>query len=78
MKVDAVITELEFQLETQNNPYGHYVCFRFVDTYPSFPKVNEMVSEIKNRTDIFLVDYEMTYTGIHEDTDMSGLQITRN
>ena len=49
IKVDAVITSLELQLEAQNNPYGSYVCFRFVDTFPTFPKVNEMIAEIKKR-----------------------------
>ena len=78
MKIDAVITELEFQLETLHNPYGHYVVFRFVDTYPHFTKVNQMVSDIKKRSDVFLVNYEMTYTSIRKDTDIRGLEITRN
>lgn len=78
MKVDAVITELEIKLETSNNPYGSYVCFRFVDTYPSFPKVNEMLSDLQTRPDVDLVSHEMSYTGIHEDTDLSGLYITYN
>ena len=78
IKVDAVITSLELQLETYNNPYGSYVCFRFVDTFPTFPKVNQMISEIKKRDDVDLVDYEYSYTGIHEDTDISNLEITRN
>jgi hypothetical protein len=34
--------------------------------------------EIKKRTDVDLVDYEFTYTGIHEDTDLTHLEITRN
>ena len=33
LKVDAVITDLELQLETHNNPYGSYVSFRFIDTF---------------------------------------------
>tara|TARA_R100000231_G_scaffold116322_2_gene86671 strand:+ start:198 stop:434 length:237 start_codon:yes stop_codon:yes gene_type:complete len=78
MKVDAVITELEFKLETNNDPYGHYVVFRFVDVFPFFHKVNEMVSEVESRSDIKLVNYEMSYTGIHEDTDMTGLVVTLN
>lgn len=78
IKVDAVITSLELQLETANNPWGSYVSFRFVDTFPSFPKVNQMISEIKKRNDVDLVDYEYSYTGIHEDTDLTHLEITRN
>jgi hypothetical protein len=45
-----------------------------VDVFPYFTKVNEMVSEIEKRQDVYLVNYEMTYTGIHEDTDMTGLE----
>ena len=78
IKVDAVITSLELQLEAQNNPYGSYICFRFVDVFPYFTKLNEMVSEIKKREDVDLIDYEYSYTGIHEDTDISYLEITRN
>ena len=33
VKVDFVITDLELQLETNNNPYGSYVNFRFIDTF---------------------------------------------
>lgn len=76
--VDAVITDLELRLETDNNPYGSYVCFRFVDIFPYFNKVNEMISEIKRREDVTLINYEMSYTGIHEDTDLTYLEITRN
>ena len=78
IKVDAVITSLELQLEAPSNPYGSYVCFRFIDIYPNFPKVNEMIAEIKKRHDIELIDYEYSYTGIHEDTDLKHLDVTRN
>jgi 3'-phosphoadenosine 5'-phosphosulfate sulfotransferase (PAPS reductase)/FAD synthetase len=78
LKVDAVITDLELQLETNNNPYGSYVNFKFIDTYPNFPKVNEMVEEIKKRSDVDLINFEYSYTGIHEDTDLKYFDITRN
>jgi len=78
IKVDAVITDLELQLETNNNPYGSFVNFKFIDTYPNFPKVNEMVEEIKKRSDVDLINFEYTYTEIHEDTDLKYFDITRN
>ena len=78
IKVDAVITNLELQLEVPSNPYGSYVCFRFIDTFPHFTKTNNIIAEIKNRTDVDLIDYEYSYTGIHEDTDLTHLEITRN
>jgi len=58
IKVDAVITDLELQLETHNNPYGSYVNFRFIDTFPYFTKVNDMVEEIKKRCDGDLINSE--------------------
>jgi|TARA_X000000950_G_C13794196_1_gene610696 hypothetical protein len=78
LKIDAVITDLELQLETHNNPYGSYVNFRFIDVFPNFPKVNQMVAEIKNRNDVDLINYEYTYTGIKEDTDIKHFDITLN
>jgi len=78
LKVDFVITDLELQLETNNNPYGSYVNFRFIDTFPYFTKVNDMVEEIKRRSDVDLINYEYTYKQIHKDTDLQHFDITRN
>jgi len=78
LKVDAVITDLELQLETHNNFYGSYVNFRFIDTYPYFTKVNEMIQEIKRRSDVDLINFEYSYKQIHKDTDLKHFDITRN
>ena len=78
IKVDAVITDLELQLETSNNSYGSFVNFRLIDTYPNFPKVNNMIAEIKKRGDVDLINFEYSYTGIHEDTDLKYFDITLN
>ena len=78
LKVDAVITDLELQVETSNNPYGSYVSFSFIDTYPYFTKVNEMVEEIKRRGDVDLINYEYTYKQIHKNTDLKYFDVTRN
>ena len=78
IKVDAVITDLELQLETNNNPYGSFCNLKFIDVYPSFPKLHSMISEIKKRDDVELINYEYSYTGIHEDTDLKYFEITLN
>ena len=78
LKVDFVITDLEMQIETPNNIYGSWVNFRFIDTFPYFTKVNDMVEEIKKRTDVDLINYEYSYTGIHEDTDLKYFDVTRH
>jgi len=76
--VDAVITSLELQLETPNNPFGSFVAFKFIDTYPNFPKVKDMVNQINKRADVSLIDYEYSYTGIDEDTDIKYLEVIRH
>jgi hypothetical protein len=76
--VDAVITSLELQLETPSSPFGSYINFRYIDTYPYLQKTQEMVNEIRNRTDVFIVNYEYTYSGIDEDTNLNGLEFTKN
>ena len=78
IKVDAVICDLELQLETPSNPYGSYVAFKFVDVFPHFTKMNDMIAETKTRRDVDLINYEYSYTGIHEDTDLTYLEITKN
>ena len=37
-----------------------------------------MVEEIKKRSDVDLINFEYSYTGIHEDTDLKYFDITRN
>ena len=78
IKVDFVITDLEMQLETPNNILGSWVNFKFIDIFPNFPKVNDMIAEIKKRGDVDLINFEYSYTGIHEDTDLKYFDITRN
>jgi hypothetical protein len=78
IKVDAVITDLEIQLETSNNPLGSYIHFKFIDTFPYFTKVNNMIEEIKKREDVDLIDYEYSYTSIKKDTDLKYFEITRH
>jgi hypothetical protein len=37
-----------------------------------------MISQIKKRDDVELINYEYSYTGIHEDTDLKYFEITLN
>ena len=45
--IDAVITNLELQIESRYVPYGHFVSLRFIDIKPSFPKVKKELSNRK-------------------------------
>jgi hypothetical protein len=78
VKVDFVITDLEMQIETPNNIYGSWVNFRFIDTFPYFTKVNDMVEEIKKRSDVDLINYEYSYTGVNSKTNLKYYDVTIN
>ena len=78
MDIDAVITYLEIQLESMYNPYGHYICLRFIDTKPTFPKVTKTLEEIKKYGDVLVINHKYTFEEINEKTDLSYLEITRH
>tara|TARA_X000001382_G_scaffold128360_1_gene117890 strand:- start:651 stop:887 length:237 start_codon:yes stop_codon:yes gene_type:complete len=78
MDIDAVITNLEIQLESMYNPYGHFICLRFIDTKPLFPRVRNTLEEVKKHEDIYVINHKYTFEEINEKTDMSYLEITRH
>ena len=77
-KVDAVITDLDIKLDPYNSNYGRWVNYRFIDTYPYFSKLNQILEEVRNRRDVELVDFEYSFTGIHEDTLLKSFDIVRH
>ena len=46
MDIDAVIIEVEFQLESDYQPFGHFVCLRFIDHLPNRNKLNSLVRDM--------------------------------
>ena len=77
-KIDAVITNLELQIESRYVPYGHFVSLRFVDIKPTFPKVKKTIEEIKKNDDLFIVDFKYNFKEIDDKTDLSYLELTRH
>ena len=78
MEIDAVITNLEIQVESINAPFGHFVALRFVDTKPCFPIMKKTLTELKNKGDLYIVNHKYTVEEINEKTDLSNLLITRH
>ena len=78
MFTDAVITELELQLESRYSPYGHFICLRFIDLRPTFPKIKSTIQEITKYEDVKVVDYNYTFETITENTDIKGLDVVRH
>ncbi len=77
-KIDAVITNLEIQIESMYVPYGHFVSLRFIDVKPTFPKVKETIEEIKKNRDLCVVDFKYDFREIDNKTDLSYLKLTRH
>ena len=78
MTNDAVIIEVEFQLESAYEPFGHFVCLRFIDTYPQKTKLTSLLKDFNQYPDVKLVDYEFKIERITEATDITGLEITKH
>ena len=75
---DAVIIEVEFQLESAYEPFGHFVCLRFIDTYPQKTKLTSLLKDFSKCPDVKVVDYNFNIEKITEATDIRGLDITKH
>ena len=78
MDIDAVIIEVEFQLESDYNPFGHFVCLRFVDQSPNHHKLKNLVRDMSQYPDVKLINYEFKIEKITEATDLKDLDITKH
>ena len=78
MDIDAVIIEVEFQLESDYQPFGHFVCLRFVDQLPNRNKLNSIIKDMSKFPDVRVVDYNYIVKPIDETTDITGLEITKH
>ena len=78
MDIDAVIIEVEFQLESDYNPFGHFVCLRFVVQSPNHSKLKNLVRDMSQYPDVKLINYEFKIEKITETTDLKNLDITKH
>ena len=78
MTNDAVIIEVEIHLHSLYEPFGHFVCLRFVDSTPSHNKLQQLIKDMSQYPDVKLIDYNYTVKPITEATDISGLEITKH
>jgi hypothetical protein len=77
-KIDAVITDLKIQIESRNDPLGHYLSLRFIDIKPSFPKVQKTIIDLEKNNDLDVVGYKYKFSEIDCKTDLSYLEFTRH
>ena len=81
MDIDAVIIEVEFQLESDYQPFGHFVCLRFVDQLPNRNKLNSIIKDLSWSIDFIFegsiffpdLDSKPTFIGISKGLESSYL-----
>ena len=78
MDIDAVIIEVEFHLHSMYEPYGHFVCLRFIDQTPNHNKLNNLVRDMGQYPDVKLIDYDFIVKPITHETDITGLEVTKH
>ena len=78
MDIDAVIVEVEFQMESNYEPFGHFICLRFRDVVPTLNKLDKFVKQLSQFDDVRLVDYDYIVKPITEKTDLGGMDFIKH
>tara|TARA_R100001591_G_scaffold110689_1_gene121793 strand:- start:38 stop:274 length:237 start_codon:yes stop_codon:yes gene_type:complete len=78
MDIDAVIVEVEFQMESNYEPFGHFICLRFIDVVPTLNKLDKFVKQLSQFDDVRLVDYDYIVKPITEKTDLGGMDFIKH
>ena len=75
---DAVIIDVEFKMESQYEPFGHFICLRFVDESPTLFKLSSFIKQLSAFDDVKLVDYNYHIEAITENTDITDFEIVKH
>ena len=59
MTNDAVIIEVEIHLHSLYEPFGHFVCLRFIDNYPQKNKLTSLIKDMGQYPDVKLIDMNL-------------------
>ena len=75
---DAVIIDVEFQMESVYEPFGHFICLRFIDESPSLFKLKSTIKQLSQFSDVKLVNYNYEIEPITELTNIEGFEIVKH
>ena len=78
MRIDAVIIDAEFRMESAYSEYGHYICLRFVDESPTLVKLSSFIKQLSAFDDVKLIDYNYNIEPITENTDITDFEIVKH
>ena len=75
---DAVIIDAEFRMESDYEPYGHFINLRFVDESPTLVKLSSFIKQLSAFDDVKLIDYNYNIEPITENTDITDFEIVKH
>jgi hypothetical protein len=75
---DAVIIDVEFRMESDYEPYGHFINLRFVDESPTLVKLSSFIKQLSAFDDVKLIDYNYNIEPITENTDITDFEIVKH
>ena len=75
---DAVIIDVEFRMESDYEPYGHFISLRFVDESPTLVKLSSFIKQLSAFDDVKLIDYNYNIEAITENTDITDFEIVKH
>ena len=78
MNRDAVIIDAEFRMESDYEPYGHFINLRFVDESPTLVKLSSFIKQLSAFDDVKLIDYNYNIEPITENTDITDFEIVKH
>ena len=78
MNRDAVIIDVEFRMESDYEPYGHFINLRFVDESPTLVKLSSFIKQLSDFDDVKLIDYNYNIEPITENTDITDFEIVKH
>ena len=78
MNRDAVIIDVEFKMESQYEPFGHFINLRFVDESPTLVKLSSFIKQLSAFDDVKLIDYNYHIEAITENTDITDFEIVKH
>ena len=78
MNRDAVIIDVEFRMESDYEPYGHFINLRFVDESPTLIKLSSFIKQLSAFDDVKLIDYNYNIEPITEKTDITDFEIVKH
>ena len=78
MRIDAVIINAEFRMESDYSEIGHFISLKFVDESPNLKKLKGFIQELSQFDDVKLVDYNYNIETINEFSNLDGFDIVKH